>query len=360
MTKTVYIVDIEPVETRYTCEWQEFLPKQLSEFLGPDTNVIPISGEISSTTTSPGAFLDFSATNIYKSSQLIKIAELFAAQKINNGDYFLFTDAWNPTVIQLRYMAELNGVDINIGGMWHAGSYDPADFLGRIIGGKPWVRFAEASMFQCYTHNFFATTFHVNLFAQTFLTGDALKIAYANNQIKVVGWPMEYLETSALTDTDYSSKEDIVLFPHRVAPEKQPELFKQIAEKLPDVEFVMCQEQNLTKQEYHRLLKRAKVVFSANLQETLGISAYEALLAGTVPVVPDRLSYAEMYSDNIKYSSALSEPSTPDVDALAQLVEQTLSLYPDNAKEVVDTELATLKRFFNGGKLYETIQASIQ
>ena len=39
-----------------------------------------------------------------------------------------YTDAWNPTVIQLRYMAELLGVDIRIGGMWHAGSYDPKTF----------------------------------------------------------------------------------------------------------------------------------------------------------------------------------------------------------------------------------------
>ena len=35
---------------------------------------------------------------------------------------------WNPTVIQLRYMAELLGVDIHVGGLWHAGSYDPKIF----------------------------------------------------------------------------------------------------------------------------------------------------------------------------------------------------------------------------------------
>ena len=32
------------------------------------------------------------------------------------------------TVIQLRYMAELLGVDITIGGPRHAGSYDPKIF----------------------------------------------------------------------------------------------------------------------------------------------------------------------------------------------------------------------------------------
>ena len=42
------------------------------------------------------------------------------------------------------YMAELLGVDITIGGLWHAGSYDPK-ILGRLIGDKPWVRHAEQS-----------------------------------------------------------------------------------------------------------------------------------------------------------------------------------------------------------------------
>ena len=63
------------------------------------------------------------------------------------------------TVIQLRYMAELLGVSIRVGGLWHAGSYDPQDFLGRLIGDKSWVRNAERSMFACYDDNFFATQF---------------------------------------------------------------------------------------------------------------------------------------------------------------------------------------------------------
>ena len=37
-------------------------------------------------------------------------------------------------------------------------SYDPRDFLGRLIGDKPWVRNAERSMFECYDNNFYAST----------------------------------------------------------------------------------------------------------------------------------------------------------------------------------------------------------
>ena len=49
------------------------------------------------------------------------------------------------------------------------------------------------------------------------------------------------------------------------------------------------------------------MVFSANVQETLGISCYEGALAGAIPMVPDRLSYSEMYSDGFKYPSEWTE-----------------------------------------------------
>ena len=65
----------------------------------------------------------------------------------------------------------------------------------------------------------------------------------------------------------------------------------------------MCQDHQLSKNEYHNLLGEAKMVFSANLQETLGISCYEGAVVDAIPMVPDRLSYTEMYYDIFKYDS---------------------------------------------------------
>ena len=167
--KTIYIVDLEPVETRYTAQWKKHLPEQMSEYLGTeDYNVKVISGGDVPQTTTPGAFLNFAGTNSYKSQQMLEIANLVASGEVKDGDYFLYTDAWNPTVVQLKYMAELLGVEITVGGLWHAGSYDPQDFLGRLIGNKPWVRHAEMSMFECYDDNFFATDFHIDMFTDVF------------------------------------------------------------------------------------------------------------------------------------------------------------------------------------------------
>lgn len=157
---TVYIVDIEAVDTRYTKQWKEHLPEQMQRALLSDSVVLDevevISGGDVPQSTTPGAFLNFGGTNVYKSNQLMQIATLFCNGSVTSGDYFLYTDAWNPTVIQLKYMARLLGIDIRIGGLWHAGSYDPQDFLGRLIGDEPWVRNAERSMFDCYDDNYFA------------------------------------------------------------------------------------------------------------------------------------------------------------------------------------------------------------
>ena len=307
----IYIVDIEAVDTRYTKQWKTHLPKLLKTH-GFDVTVI--SGGETPQATTPGAFLNFGGTNVYKSKQLETIGEMFCNGKVKNGDYFLYTDAWNPTVIQLRYMAELLGVDIRIGGLWHAGSYDPHDFLGRLIGDKPWVRLAEKSMYHVFDHNFFATDFHIEMFVRTlfgydnpWIDDDIEEVLSGEHpRVKRVGWPMEYLDDTLDMYSDMKKK-DLILFPHRIAPEKQVGIFRDLKERLPQYEFVICQERELTKNEYHNLLGEAKMVFSANLQETLGISWYEGALVGAIPMVPDRLSYSEMALDTFKYPSVWTE-----------------------------------------------------
>ena len=349
---TIYIVDIEAVDTRYTKQWKEYLPKQLRRATNED--VVVISGGETPQATTPGAFLNFGGTNVYKSKQLEKIGEMFCAGTVKDGDYFLYTDAWNPTVIQLRYMAELLGVDVTIGGLWHAGSYDPQDFLGRLIGDKPWVRHAEISMFECYDDNFFASDFHIDLFTDVF--DEDYAIDY--NSIKRVGWPMEYLKGS-LDSYKGMEKRDLILFPHRVAPEKQVEIFRDLAQRLPQYEFVVCQDQELSKNEYHNLLGEAKMVFSANLQETLGISWYEGALVDAIPMVPDRLSYSEMALPEFKYPSEWTENYDAYLHNRDKVVAQIVN-YMENYNDLqvsLEKQRTKLnKEFFSGEALYDTIK----
>ena len=310
----IYIVDIEAVSTRYTGQWKDHVPNLLRK-TGHNVQVISGPTDIPAATT-PGAFLNFGGTNIYKARQVEQMGRLFCDGAVHAGDHFVFTDAWHPGIINLKYMSELLGIPVTTHGLWHAGSYDPQDFLGRIVGKKRWVRNAEKSFYHAFDHNYFATEFHVKLFIDELLLAgfpqenpwyeEDFAERYDGGKMVRTGWPMEYMNNT-LNLYKGMQKRDLILFPHRIAPEKQVEIFRDLKEHLPQYEFVVCQDQELSKNEYHNLLGEAKMVFSANLQETLGISCYEGALVGAIPVVPDRLSYTEMYYDTFKYPSEWTE-----------------------------------------------------
>jgi hypothetical protein len=298
---TIFLIDLEAVPTRYTGQWKTHVPELLRK-AGHNVQVISGPQDIPSATT-PGAFLNFGGTNIYKANQVEQMGRLFCAGSVSPGDHFIFTDAWHPGIINLKYMSELLKIPVTTHGLWHAGSYDPQDFLGRLIGDAPWVRHAEKSYFFSYDHNYFATDFHIKMFAKNLFD---VEDNGANPYVTQSGWPMEYM-ADELAPYKNLKKRDLILFPHRLAPEKQVDIFKDLATRLPQYEFVVCQEQQLTKHEYHTLLGEAKIVFSANLQETLGISCYEGALLDAIPLVPDRLSYTEMYHNHFKYPSIWTE-----------------------------------------------------
>jgi glycosyltransferase involved in cell wall biosynthesis len=354
---TVYIIDLEAVETRYTAQWKLHVPSILKK-KGHNIHVISGPEDIPSATT-PGAFLNFGGTNIYKSKQVEEISRLFTAGKIKSGDHVVFTDAWHPGIINLKYMSELLGIPIITHGLWHAGSYDPQDFLGRLVGDKPWVRHAEKSFFSAFDHNYFATQFHIDMFFKNLFNLDT-KDMVINSKDKWVrtGWPMEYMDDT-LTSHKGMPKRDLILFPHRIAPEKQVEIFRDLKEHLPQYEFVVCQDQQLTKNEYHNLLGEAKIVFSANLQETLGISCYEGAVVNAIPMVPNRLSYSEMYFDTFKYPSKWTE-SFNDYTAhrpdLCYKIIEHMENYKTRLPMIHKQTEALREQFFTGSGLYNNIQ----
>jgi hypothetical protein len=356
---TVFLVDLESVETRYTGQWKTHVPELIAS-QGHNVHVIQGPTDIPSATT-PGAFLNFGGTNIYKARQVEEMGRLFTAGRVNNGDHFIFTDAWHPGIINLKYMSELLGIKVKIHALWHAGSYDPQDFLGRLIGDAAWVRHAEQSFFHAIDHNYFATDFHIDLFAETFseTTDDEWKMTMIE-QGKIVrtGWPMEYMP-AMFEPFKEIPKRDLIVFPHRLAPEKQVDIFRDLQSSMPEFEWVVCQDLNLNKMQYHMLLASAKIVFSANLQETLGISMYEGCLVNAVPLVPDRLSYSEMFTGIFKYPSAYTESWHSYIKHKSEVMDMiTYHInYYDKTLPLIQTQADTLtNNFFSANALLENLK----
>lgn len=348
---TLWLFDIEPHEQRYTSEWRVYLPQQLQAAMAANTSkdweLKIISGAPTSGTLTPGAFLNFAETNAYKADQVAAFSRLVHKGIVKNGDRALFADAWHPGVIHLRYMADLLGLDLSIDVMWHAGSYDPHDFLGGNYKTQKWSYNFERALFEAADRNYFASKFHQQMFSETIEPSNRYRP-------RVVGWPMEYLGPM-LRPLAGRVEKDTILFPHRMAPEKMPKALELLRDHLPQYRIVFAQEQGLTKQQYHQELGRALVVFSANLQETLGIGTYEGLLAGAIPIIPNRLSYTEIYGGLCYPSewSASEEAVAEHAQDLATFIEA--SIQNRHATELEMLCQSVEDGFFNGKKLYRHV-----
>lgn len=116
-----------------------------------------------------------------------------------------------------------------------------------------------------------------------------------------------------------------ILWNHRWEHDKRPEEFASsltdLASAGVDFEVALCGEEPLggdlardafvvamgdrlawdgfaNRQDYVMQVTRSDIVVSTAIQENFGISVVEAMAAGLCPVLPDRLSYPELVSDN--------------------------------------------------------------
>lgn len=281
-------VPIEALPERYSADWQrwfqnEYHRLQISFYR---VNPLPISQTISQ-----GSFLDVIGTNYYKSMQIAGICDMFYRKEITNDDVFLFHDAWHSGIEQLAYIRDGLGMKFKITGCLHAGSYDPYDFLAK-KGMGYWAEDIENGWFKIIDKIFVATNFHKRLLTTT-REVDPKKII-------VTGFPIYY-------EGKHLPKEKIVVFPHRLDEEKNPQLFDLAKEFIhqkghTEWKFIRTKDVCSTKEEYYNILERAAISVSFADQETWGIAMQESLFAGCGLLVPDRLSYPEMYDPCFLYS----------------------------------------------------------
>ena len=161
------------------------------------------------------------------------------------------------------------------------------------------------------------------------------------------GWPMEYTHNMIASRT-WSQKENIIVFPHRIAPEKRLDLFLELSARpeLQHYQFCVAMEMNLSKQQYHELLQRARFAVSFADQETLGISMYESACAGACPIVPNRLSYVEMYDYMFKQADSVDSA----VKAILQYEQQDLT------EPIAQLAIKLHNNFFSATKLINTLK----
>lgn len=283
LKKTILFLPLEQYDERYSAQWYEWF---MDEFKKAGREVVVI-GDTEKRTIKTGQFLDAYETLKYKAQQTHDAIEWLEKNPDINPTIF-FMDLWHPGVISLAYCARVAKREMSIKGILHAGTWDPWDHL-KLCGLDGFLSGFENSIFHIATTIYVGSHFHAEM----------IKEATDYENCTVVDFPM-------IPAKSPSKEERLVVWPHRIAPEKDLDSFRIIEEHFKlkygdDVSFVVAKDVCKTKAAYYSLLDRAKVVVSTAKQETFGIAMLEGVNSGCWPVVLDSLSYRELYPRNFRY-----------------------------------------------------------
>lgn len=306
----LYFLPIEPIEERYSIQWSKWFKEAFNKnhIEHIDYEIIDPPSLMNNLGNKSGEVLNIYNTNYYKSIQMCELTKFFQDGKIKDGDSIFLMDAWNPVIEQLEYIRKISKIDFKICGMLHAGCWDPNDFLNRYEFQNANVHLAEKSWLTSLDEIYVASDFHRGLIMQ--FHSDLAVNFNLGRKIKIVNFPLK-LDYSFFQEL----KEDLIVFPHRLDSEKRPELFDQFKEYYNEtgkhkVNFLKTKEHCTNKESFYDILKRAKIAISFAQQETFGIAMLESCVHGCLPLVPDNLSYKEMYPDIFQYNSRFIHTET--------------------------------------------------
>ncbi len=287
----IWCLPIEPFEERYTAQWYRWWPEEIRA-LGHTVEVI--DGEAVSERRG-GEFLDPLQTWIWKGSQVAVLARRWP--EMQPEDWLLNLDGWGPGSTAAAYMRATTGKGPRLAWFMHAGSYDPQDFLAR-SGCRYWALDLERGWIKAADRLLVGSRFHLHLIREH------LGINVTLPQACVCGVPIkrEALLAASGGVTPWEDRPRLVLFPHRLAPEKAPEEFARIQEIhraiYPESHrwtiWQRTRDVSRSKQDYYRLLAQARCVVSTARQETFGIAMQEGIALGAWAVAPRRCSYPEV------------------------------------------------------------------
>jgi hypothetical protein len=288
----IFYVPLENLDQRYTRMMNEALYPLVDKVLYPS---IEVSSEIKK-----GQFLDIVNTCRFKAAQLQLIADAFDDGEVEDGDVFLVGDIFFPGIEMIKYMSELQGMNVKVYGINYAGRADSTDFVQQLSG---WSDYSEAGYHLICDGIFVGSDFHKNNVCEYF--GLNRSTVHATGYV----WDLNYMSEfkRAIGNVE---KEDFVIWPHRWCNEKGISELKYFAKNTtkkiiitssgprkdlgwilpPNVEY----RPNLTKLEYYTLMAKAKWYLSTAHQETQGYTILEAIFFGCNILVPNRACCPEM------------------------------------------------------------------
>lgn len=329
----IHFLPIENLKERYTQMMNDIMFPLFDYVYYPDIEQQEIT---------KGQFLDIEGTIAFKTKQLNMVVDAFKEGKVRSGDKFFVADIFYPGIESLKYMAELQDLDIEIIGYNHAGRADEYDFIRKL---GIWSDSAEQTYLMVCDRICVGSEFHKKLICEYF--------NIPPSKVYVTGcvWSNNYAWGLY---PHYEPKKEQVIFPHRLSEEKGINEFIQIVEGLPDTKFIITSSKKnekliplpknvethigITKSEYYKLLSQSRVYLSCAYQETFGYTLREALLYKCIPVVPDRASYKEYVPNENRYTN---------VDDAIRLVKDATDI-DTNYRDINDNNVEKIMKVIYG------------
>lgn len=323
----LYIINLESYKERYTYWWKDYIPREFSKY----TDVQVIEGEPLTSTVDTGTVLDAGGTNYYKASQLKIICDMFSHGEIKNRDKFFICDIWFPGIEMIRYMSDLYKIEVQIYGIWHAGSITIGNFASVM---HDWSKYFEIGFLNLCDKVFVGSDYSRQSIIDRLLLMNLpeYKVKEISEKIHAYGMPLDYGYLQQFS----SEKENIILYPHRPDTEKGIDQYLNMIDYLSmkwsqfdKFKFIFCTSRkeyspssemikvrliaflgrynnisirsDLSKEEYYRLLGRSKFVISTTLEENFGYCIVEGIALRCIPIVPNAFSYPEILEHDTRF-----------------------------------------------------------
>jgi glycosyltransferase involved in cell wall biosynthesis len=264
-----------------------------------------------------GQFLDINKTILFKSKQLSMISNMFINNEIKNGDIFFISDIFFPGIESIRYMSELQDLNIQIYGISHAGRSDLNDFVQKL---SIWSDYSECG-YNLLCDNIFVGSEHHK---RNIMSHKIFSQVLNSDNIIVTGqiWNPDWILNEYSIDLSSIQKKDYIIWPHRFTKEKGlDELFniaktikkdiyitsgrsivhedKKQFSQLSNIYFY----ENLSKKQYYDLFSKADYYLNTSYQETFGYTVQEAILFNCKIICANRACLPEMVTPNNLYSN---------------------------------------------------------
>lgn len=358
----LYYVPLEPYVERYTGELAKpntgWIESALHTYSIPYVRIEGKKPKSNRITT--GRVLDTIGRCEWALSQMQEICKKFRKGEIDKGSQFYFDDMFHPGIEALYYIDPSVKVYVYC---W-AQSFDQHDFTRELY--PEWMpAYEEMVMRSSPIPNYNPTT---TVFVANSLLKDLIKTRNPVADVRVVGLPFGITH---LPNTFASTmRKNRVVFSSRLNEEKQPHLFYKLAEKLPEIEFVISCPRNIehvdpkytqsptlpnmtvrygiTKDDYYTLLNESKFQFNCALQDWVSYTLLEAVTLGCYPIYPNFRSFPETFQRRPE----MLYPAF-DMDAAANLIRTTMEkgVYPwswssisERFTDLVDTHTRTTER----------------